>query len=301
MKTSTLNIASTKSAILALGLMGLAVTPAQAVNPNFAAGDLILYFEQFGGTNTLMLDLGAAWTYRGLTTNLLNIANIGGSLSGAFTPTSPATSLFDDPTLFWGIAACRSASISTVTATNGDPNRTLYASQARTGLGTVGTASSSGWGPFADGAMAGYAGNIIGMAGRLGTVPAGATDRLVEPTSSSLVDNQNPINIAGNPTTAFGVFTGGVMSSFGAGNFGTFGGVAAESALDFYRILPNVTTATGQVAGTPLTGDYQGTFVIDNTGSVSFIVAPVPEPATVSLLAAGALLGLARRRRAQRA
>lgn len=117
------------------------------------------------------------------------------------------------------------------------------------------------------------ASNIIQQDNRMKT--QSLTTTLVEGTSASNIDNQNPFNIGGTPTTAFGIFPGGVEAAFGAGSFGTFGGQSAESALDLYRILA-VTTAPGQVAigdGSDLrNGTYEGSFVISQTGDVSFIV-----------------------------
>lgn len=285
-------------ALSAAVLCGLAVSAAHATNPNYAAGDLVLYFEQFGGGSTVMLDLGAAYNFRNLTSNQINIQNVGSDLSSAF-----GANWFNDSTVFWGAAGVRSSGIGTTTQVNGDPNRTLYISQNRSAIGTEGSASSSGWGPFADGNMTTASSGILGQNNRLGTIPASATDRLTESTTASNVDNQNPFNIAGNPTTAFGIFPGGVMSSFSAGTLGTLGGVAAESALDLYRVLAS-TSASGQVGGTLRTGDFQGSFVVDNGGNVSFIVAPVavPEPTTMgATLVLGCVAGAMRRRRRETA
>ena len=303
MNTNTMHIKSKKFGLLALSIVGLSIAPAGAVNPNFTAGDLVLYFEQFGGSQTLMLDLGAAWTYRGVTTNRLNIANIGGTLTGSTGSGGMGltSTWYDDPTVFWGIAGVLSTSTQTSSQTNGDPSRTLYISQPRdASVGTAGVVNSTGWGPFSNTSMTNGASGIFAQNSRLGSVPTVGTDRLVEGTGTSSVDNQNPFNIAGNPITAYSIFPGGVMSSFSTGTYGALGGVAAESALDFYRIVAT-NNPSGTVPGTLDTGDFQGSFVIDNTGSVSFIVAPVPEPATVSLLATGAVFGLVRRRRGQRA
>jgi arginine-tRNA-protein transferase len=80
-------------------------------------------------------------------------------------------------------------------------------------------------------------------------------------------------------------------------SLGTFGGVAAEAGLDLFRLLA-VSPAGTVEPGTLRTGQYQGTFVIEQDGDVSFIVTPVPEPATmVAGLALGAVATLTRRRR----
>ncbi len=52
-----------------------------AQNPNYAPGDVVLFFQQFGGSNTVALNVGAGVTFRDATANILNIANIGSLLS----------------------------------------------------------------------------------------------------------------------------------------------------------------------------------------------------------------------------
>jgi hypothetical protein len=275
-------------------LCGVTVNTASALNPNFAAGDLVVYFEQSGGTNTFMVDLGAAYTFRNLSSNLINITNIGSDLNAAFGPGTWQ----NDSSVFWGAAGVRSSSTNLTTVTNGDTNRTLYVSKSRTAAGTEGIASSGGISVGSDSFMTTGANGMIAQNGRLGSIPASATDRLSETVTSSNIDNQNPFT-AGNPGTAFGIFPGGVMSSFGTGTLGTIGGVTAESALDLYRVLAS-TSGVGQVGGTLRGGDFQGSLVVDNTGNVSFIVAPVavPEPTTMgATLVLGCVAGAMRRRR----
>lgn len=120
MKTSNLK----KAALVALASTVFAVAPASAqsnstydqLNP-----DLILFFQQFGGTQTVMVNLGIARAYRDATANIMNIVNIGGTLSGS-TGSGGAgygATWYDDtrlasdgttvlPLTYWGIAAVRS-------------------------------------------------------------------------------------------------------------------------------------------------------------------------------------------------
>jgi hypothetical protein len=124
------------------------------------------------------------------------------------------------------------------------------------------------------------------------------TTTLVEGTGTSNIDQQHLFNIGGTPTSSFSVLaSGGVQGDFGAGSFGTLGGVTAEGALDLYRI--HAVSPAGTVeAGTNRLGQFQGTFVIEQDGDLSYIVTPVPEPATmVAGLALGAVATLTRRRR----
>jgi hypothetical protein len=264
-----------------------------AQNLNYAPGDIVLFFQQFGGTNTVALNVGAATTFRDATSNILNIANIGAQLSNGIT--GFGASWYDSTSLWWGAAGVRSNSTSSTTVTNGDGGRTLYVSRDRTAVGTGGVSSSTAWSVGTDGAMTTAANNIISLVNRMETIAT--TTTLIEGTPSSNIDNQNLFNILGTPTTSFGTFTsGGVQGDFGVGSFGSYGGLTAEGALDLYRILavnPSGTVETGTVRA----GQFQGTFVIEQDGDISYIAA-VPEPATmVAGLALGAVATLTRRRR----
>lgn len=282
----------TKLFILAAAIAGgMSATPAQAQNANFDkdAGDIVLYALKFGGSQTLVLNIGTGQSFRDAGSSLFNIKNIGTELAAI----SGQANWWEDGDLYWGIAGVRSASTNTTAQLFGDPNRTLYLSKERTAIGTVGTASSSNFADPGSTNMTTASNNIIGQNNRLETI--GTTDRLLESTGSSVVDNatSNPFS-GSNPGTAFGVFPGGVIGNFGAGAFGTLGGVNAEAALDLYRILAS-TTASGQEPGPLRTGSYEGSFVIDQSGDVSFIT--VPEPSSAVLIGSAALLGGFIRRR----
>jgi hypothetical protein len=272
-------------------LAGVALaTSAQAQNPNFAPGDVYMFFQKFGDPDTFMVNLGAGFSYRDATTSTFDIKNVGTELTTAF-----GANWFEDSDVYFGLAGVFSSSINITSQTNGDPRRTIYVSRGRTSVGTVGTAGSLTWEGFGDGDMTLGSNGIIQVGGRLETV--GTTDRLAEPTSSSFIDDRNPF-LGSNPGTAFGIFPGGVQYKFGSGSFGNFGGVNAEGVLDLYRILAS-TSAPGQVDGPLRTGTYEGSFAIDNLGNVSFI-APVPEPSTSAALIGIAALfsGCLRRRKA---
>lgn len=279
-----------KYIVLAAGAAGgMALTSTQAANSNFTAGDVIMYFQQFGGNQTVMVDLGTGISFRDATSSHLNLVDLGSTLSTTF-----GVNWFDDSTLYFGIAGVRSNSSGTSSQVNGDPNRTLYVSQARTGVGTLGLANSAGWSGFGDTDMSTGANGIVAMQGVYQTSFTSLI--AVSPTSQSKVDDQNPF-LGSNPGTAYGIFPGGVEAEFGSGSFGTLGGVNAEAALDLYRILAT-TAPVGTVAGDQYTGDYKGSFVIDNTGKVSYVQA-VPEPSSAILLGSTLLLGgFVRRRKA---
>ena len=290
----------TKAILAAVGVV-LSATSASAENANYnqAGGDIVLFAQKIGGTQTLMLNIGTGQQFRDTTTNLIDIKNIGSELATI----SGTAAWWNDADLFWGVAGVRSNTDSNGAAVNGDGHRTIYTTKERTALGTEGSAQSTTWSIGTNGVMTSNSTNIIQMTNRMETVAT--TDRLLEAATASNVDNQNPFQgVSPNftPGTAYGGFPGGVMANFEAANaIGSFGGQSVESALDLYRILASTSAAGTVDVGTLRTGQYQGSFVIDQSGDVSFIVTdvvPVPEPATmVAGLALGAVATLTRRRR----
>jgi hypothetical protein len=308
MKTSNLK----KAALVALASTVFAVAPASAQNLTYDQlnPDLILFFQQFGGTQTVMVNLGIARAYRDATANIMNIVNIGGTLSGTVGSGGAGygATWYDDtrlasdgttvlPLTYWGIAAVRSSTDSNGAAVNGDGHRTIYTSQSHLNSVPDGTAGSSMATIGTNGVMTSGSSAIIQMTNRMETTATGLI--FVEAATASNVDNQNPF-LGDNLGTAFGTLgPGGVMGGFGNTSYGTIGGVAAEGALDLYRILGSSTAAGTVENGGLRVPQYQGTFVIEQDGDVSYI-APVPEPSTFALLAGSAIFGLICRRRSQR-
>jgi hypothetical protein len=191
-KTMIKNILST--AILAAAGVALSASSAMAQNPNYAPGDIVLFFQQFGGANTVALNVGAATTFRDATANIFNIANIGSQLSNG--TTGFGSTWYDLTNLWWGAAGVRSNSTSSTTVTNGDGGRTLYVSRDRNAVGTEGTASSTPWSVGTDGAMTTAANNITSLVNRMETIAT--TTTLIEGTASSNIDGQNLFNILGH-------------------------------------------------------------------------------------------------------
>ncbi|MCX6983081.1 MAG: PEP-CTERM sorting domain-containing protein [Verrucomicrobia bacterium] len=277
--------------LFALAGLALCASSAQA----YTAGDLVLFFQKSGAANTFQIDLGLATNYRQPTGNLINIANINAGLTAAFSNAN----WYDDTGLVWGAVGVRSSSPNTTFVSGGDPNQTVYVSATRSPIGTVGTASSAQW-ALNPSDLSGVSSAIITqnnvVTGTL-TAASGATNT---------VNTNNPFLTANQLDNAYGaIFAGGVGQFFTAGSYGTLGGLPVEGALDLSRIL--ATTGTGGT--TAYTGDgatvgngaFEGTFVITQSGNVSYLVAPVPEPGTVGILAGSTLLGLVRRRRSRSA
>jgi hypothetical protein len=121
----------------------MAAIPSTANGAAYVAGDLVLFFFQEGGTGTVYVNLGQAYTYRGsaagsqdaptvLNTFLIRystqsgaaVTNLGTTLTNAF-----GANWANMTNLYAGLAAVRSSSTSTTAAAvNGDPSRTIYIS-----------------------------------------------------------------------------------------------------------------------------------------------------------------------------
>ena len=288
-----------------------AALPAGAANSFYAPGDLVLYFQKEGSTNTIYANLGnAANLYRGATSGIggndhtltrTNILNLNTTLTSAF-----GAGWASDTGIFAGLAGVYSNSTGT-TLTNGDPGRTLYVSAARSSMNTagIGVADSTSYDMILAGntALTTAANGII----QQNNAFENNYDALVtiSLTDVSQIDNQNPVS-GGLQGNAFNnTFGGGVQQKGTAGDLGAVDGVGnIEFALDLYRILGRSSEGTavgqtfvaGQVDGPLRQGTFEGTVVISSTGGVSYLV-PEPSSLLMSGLAAGALV-LRRRRNA---
>ena len=289
----------TRSALLIAASSLMAAFTATAANSFYAAGDLIMTFQKVGSTNTVYADLGSATTYRGAAVgadvaSIYDIANLNSTLTSAF-----GTGWASDTNVFAGLSAVNLTSGTSNTVINGDASRTLYVSASRFDVGTVGTANSSTPTVGSNTDMTGAAAAIKGQNDILDLYSVGVT---VSTTDISYIDDKQPIStFNGSPIqgTAFGVFAGGIQQQGSTSSFGSLGGVDnVEFALDLYRIAA-VNGKTNEINGTTVrSGDFEGSFVVSNSGSVSFVTA-VPEPSSLALvgLAAGSLV-LRRRRSA---
>jgi len=266
-------------------LFGTAFSAAglNAQNTFFNAGDLILYFQKPGDDDTIYVGLGSAATlYRGAEAGptadrqALNIVNINAALTTAY-----GAGWASDTEIYAGLAACRSTSTG-VSVIDGDQTRTLYASRARNGVGTVGQRNSTAWDLTNEanntGAATSIANNLANdfEANHL-------TQVAIAPVAASKIDDTNPFSSPGLQGTAFGAFVGGVQQRGGSASFGTFGPAGSvEFALDLNRITsrPDSET-TGEVAGVRFIGSYEGTIVVGKDGDVSFITqGPASAPYT---------------------
>lgn len=257
----------------------LAVTPALAQNTNYAPGDLVLFFQQEGGNNTLYANLGnAATIYRGTAAgpgaaDRINFLDISAALTSAFGAGWAA-----DETVYAGLAGVWGTNTTSLALQDGDPHRTLYASRSRSAVGSIGQANSAGWDLFNAGNTAVTAGatNIFSQNNKLETLYNAAV--AVSPKVDSFIDEQNPFLTPGQQGNAFSAFEGGVQQIGTKDSYGTFGAAGTvEFALDLYRILGR-TGVAGQVAGNLRVGSFEGTVTVSSSGKVSFISQGTANP-----------------------
>lgn len=258
--------------IALLALAGSAfVVPAQAA-VTFTAGDLILAVRSATEAQTYMVNLGSSISYRDATADITSIVNINTDLDAAF----PGWENRADVT--WSIFGVR-ASSTVVSPVSGDPGQTIYVSRAET---TVGTQVAA----FAAPSSTNHTNAAVSMSGIQVEFSNGTPTGL--PNATILADASTLYDTAG---VTWGAFNSSVKGNFGAGTAGT--------ALDLFRSLGTTTGASP--SGTLRVGSYEGTFHINDAGTVSFTTTPtgsiVPEPSRALLLGIGAVGFIFRRRR----
>lgn len=284
-----------KSAILALAAAasGIAVTPAAAQNPFHSPSDLVLTFQNPGGTQgsdqTISVALGNVSTlFRDAAPNsftLLNTANISGL--GAILSSTFGATWYEQPTLWMGAIGFRGTSPTATQLLEGDPHQTLYFTKP--------------YGSTAPTIIANAGDGITSAMGQVkGTMEQFGTSAIfVRPTSTSYIDEQNPFTVPGVQNAAYADIGGGVQGSFAAGTFGTLGAAGSvELALDLFRVQTR-NDVPGQYGfgNATNTGEFLGTLTVNQNGQVGFLA--VPEPSTAGLLAVAAVGAFARRRKRQ--
>ena len=274
------------AAFLAFGLLGLffSAHSLRAQNANYTPGDLVLFFQNPNGSTgsdqQVFASLGnTATIFRQALvdqSNLINVININTQLNDAFGPDwASATTLYGGAGGVWG----NSGSLSSVLQ-NGDPNRTIYTTQRRSTIGTVGSQNSVGYSIGSDGAMTSIANSMLGQNNILGkdaTTQVAVVPVAAPPGQS--ISSQNPVGGNGWNNNIPGDV---VMQAGQTGNYGTFGSVdAVEFMWDLYRLQArnNINGQYGQ--GDPIRqSEFLGTLVVDSSGNVSFITSGGNPPAT---------------------
>ncbi|MES2658173.1 MAG: hypothetical protein V4689_06120 [Verrucomicrobiota bacterium] len=265
---------------------GFSAASAVAQNTFYASGDLVLFFQKPGDTDTVFASLGnSATLYRGAAAGpdaglqALNIIDLNAVLTSAF-----GAGWASDPEIYAGLAGVWGSSNSSNTlgplTGQGDPHRTVYVSSPRTEVGTLGQAGSVLWDvtEAGNGALTGTSTQIFSMNNIWETTYT--TQSAVSPAGTSFIDDRNPfLSVAlGIQGQAFGLFEGGVQQRGSVTAFGTFGPAGSvEFALDLNRILGK-NTVSGQVGGTLSVGSYEGTVTVGTNGKISFITQGTATP-----------------------
>ncbi len=265
---------SAKLLISSAMAIAFGTTSAHAENPNYAPGDLVLFFQQTFGTKTVYANLGnAATIYRGTTAgpgaaDRIDFLNINAEMVSAF-----GAGWAMDPTIHAGLAGVWGTSQGSSGLQDQDPHRTLYVSSPRNGVGTLGTADSTGWDLTLAGNTAMNSG-AVGIEAQNNILEIYSTATAVSPVGISTIDDQNPFedpSLAIQAAAFQGAFSGGVQQAGMAGTFGSLGAAGTvEFALDLYRVLAR-TGVSGQVAGALRVGSFEGTVTLSTSGKVSFL------------------------------
>lgn len=229
---------------------------------------------------SVIINIGQASTYRDATGNFsLSVGNLDAALSLQF---GGAWDTRAD--LYVGVAG----SPSNTGLVNGDPLRTIYASNAQTTFGTESAAWSIG----------------SGARGTTSTLMQGIDNGFLAGADSANLDNgatqvSTESNWWGSYMAGGANATGGLsFSQFNPGIEASFAGGASTVALDLFRVLNSNTGATEP--GTVGTGQYSGTFTFTDTGIINYSTvsaSAVPEPSRALLMAFGLASFVFRRRR----
>lgn len=299
-------------AIALAALTGSSVVANAAPDTAYNTNDLMLFFQNPAGTvgtdQVVGFSLGSTWdVFRRAATpsdatygDTINLGNINAALTTAYGAdwTSFSSSIFAGAAGQNG----NTSGLSSATS-NQDYARTVYVTKPRTGAGSVGSSNSSSVTiPVATTAQGSLASNISGSNA---SIADGVGNPQQQGIANTVIDENNPF-FAGNPSTAYGQISGGVMGALNSTTY-SLGSISnIVLALDLYRATPvldasgwqNINGISGVVARE---GYYLGTITLSSNGEVNFVA--VPEPSTYGLLAlAGAVVFLSvRRRKAQQA
>jgi len=270
-----------KTGLIAL-VCGVFCASTAKATMTFTEGDLLMAFRQTGNSNTYVVDLGQASSFRDATGSFtLNVGNIGADLAATF-----GSNWSTDSTVYasivGGIVTPGTYGDGTVTAPPFN-SKSVYVSMAGNGLSTDTGFSTLSQSQIST--MANAINNSFGVAGYKtnGTATANSTVGAVISTATSndyteFIPTSTP-NYFGGPTSST------ELSALSTGK------------LDLFRILENNTGATVAAAANGVS-QYQGFFTINSSGSISFTpeVTAAPEPSRFVLLGLG-LGGLLMRRR----
>ena len=268
-------------------------TSLRAQNTNYAPGDLVLFFQLssgVGSTNQVFASLGnTATVFRNASPgSSITITNISSALSTAFTANwKTSTSLYGGAGGSWSSSAGSSLQ-------NGDPGRTIYTTLARSTVGTVGQANSSGFAIPSDSAMTGMASAILQQNNILETKASTGVAVIGFNPSDNTTPSTKNINPPGgsgwnNWLEAPGVQQQGAGSSYGT--YGAFDDV--DFMWDLYRIQARDNIANQYDFGGGIrSGEFLGTIVLTASGAVGFVAASAAPASPYDAWATGYSLDL---------
>lgn len=256
--------------LLALAGAGLATQSAQA-QLSYTPGDLFIGFRNTasGTANDYLVDIGSATLYTQHMGSTFTVGNFAADLSSS---SGFGTTWLSGGKTNWGVIGAE---------LSGDPMSTLYVGHRENPFGAPSNPGTT-YNRDSTGNQNGTLSNEQTMKNDYqssGTATvnnsAGTFQPVSDPSSWAAFSSTTP---------SFGQYSGFESAINGS--------TTAGHALDLFQIAPDDATP-----GTlpPL---YEGRFVIDNTGTITFTSA-VPEPSTLTALAGGlGLLVFLRRRRA---
>jgi hypothetical protein len=268
---------------VAVAALTTAAGTAQAQNTNYTDGDLVLFFQNPGGSGSaqqVFASLGnTATVFRAAFTaqsNLTSIVNIGATLTSAF-----GSGWANATTLYGGAGGVWSDGSQGTELQNGDPSRTVYTTLARPSIGVVGSVNSDGFSTVNSGGASFTSAAIIQQNNIFETQASTAVAVIALP-SGDLASSIPLINPAGGSGWNENVPAPGVQQQGQAGSYGTFGSINnVEFMWDLYRSQArnNISGQYGQ-GEARFDGSYIGTIVLTESGDVSFITSGGNLPAT---------------------
>jgi hypothetical protein len=263
------------SLLLLLGGL-LTASTASAALLTYQPGDIFLGFRSTNPsvTRSYLVNIGPGSSFRDATTTL-SLGNYKADLDTVF-----GSTWVNDAQVSWSVIGTNSAGVGA--NVDGDPVKTLYSTLA--GNGAIPLSPPVGP-PSSFSGQAAPAQKIVSMKDNWLTYSAAAgTGVSVAPNSSFTTsgDSSSYATFAGGTAQPFSYFSTALEGNFGAGTAGT--------SLDLFRNIPASSTTRGS---------YEGTFLIDGAGNVTFNQIPEPSGA-ICLVLSGLALGTRRRRSSNR-
>jgi hypothetical protein len=265
--------------LAALALAGCALlAPAAEASLVYNDGDVLLAVRATSNPNsTYLYDLGPGVNFANFTTQQTLSLGILGDLTNTF-----GANWATRGDLFWSVSGVQKFA-DTYNA------NTMFMSAPHGGALILGTSGSAAWDAISSFQAGQPAGKIQDMGNRYKlsngdgvSVQSANNNGLIQPNVGPANSYRSYLPGGGNTvgSTAFTIFGNNGIE-------GNFAGGPSLASLDFYVLEP----------GSGAAATFEGNFSVDSNAVVTFTPTGVPEPASLGVLAAGALvLGSLRRR-----